>query len=167
MKICLFSLSFAIIFAAACSSLKKSAVNFYLMRFQDKKAENVKYLPPPRPYEKQSHPVLDALWWNPQSKSFISYFSSCSKVPGTLKDFQMSSFPEKGEYKLLESVSTQKGLYSVLEMLGVKNKKTYTGIYTLKQGKCYFNINLVTSSQTAFKAEEMTFKAFVKGFRPK
>ena len=167
MKICLFSLSFAILFVAACSSLKKSAVNLYLMRFQDKKAEGVKYLPLPHPYEKQNHSVLDALWWNPQSKSFISYFSSCSKVSGTLKDFQMSSFPEKGEYEVIKSVSTQNSLYSVLEMPGAKNQKTYTGVYTLKKNKCYFNINFVASSKASFDAGEAVFKVFIKGFRPK
>ena len=167
LRVCLFFLSFTSIafFSISCSSIKKKASNFYLSGFQDKKADKVKYLPPPYPYKKQGHPVLDALWWNPKSKSSISYFSSCSTAHKTLEDFQRSSFPEDGEYKLLENFKTKRNLYSVLEIFGT-NQKTYSGIYTLKKGKCYFNINLVAGSKTDFEAEEPVFKTFIKGFRP-
>ena len=46
------------------------------------------------------------------------------------------------------------------------NKKTYSGIYTIKKGKCYFNINFVAGSQASFEAEEPVFKSFIRNFYP-
>ena len=166
LRVCLFFLSFAslALISISCSSIKKKALNFYLKSFQDQKADEIKYLPPPYSYKKQKHPVLDALWWDPKSKSSISYFSSCSTIHKTLEDFQKSSFPEAGEYKLLESFKTKKNLYSILEIFGT-NQKTYSGVYTVKKGKCYFNINFVAGSKANFEAGEPVFKAFIKSFR--
>ena len=113
LRVYLFLLSFIsfislALLLVACSSVKKKALNFYLMGFQDKKADELKYSPPPSPYKRQEHPVLDALWWNPKSKSSISYFSSCSKTHRTLEDFQRGSFPENGKYKLLKNFKSKK-----------------------------------------------------------
>ena len=153
------------LFSTGCSSIKKRAFSVYLKSFQDKKANKVKFFPPPSPYEKQSHPVLDALWWNPQSRSSISYFSSCSKVKKTLEVFQKAVFPQNSQYKLLKKLQSKGGLYSVLEMRHAK-QKTYSGIYTIKKGQCYFNINMVADSYPSFEKEEPVFKTFIKGFRP-
>lgn len=168
LRILLFALSFTgmVLSVAACSSIRKTALNFYLKGFQDKKAEEVKYIPPPYPYEKQKHPILDALWWNPKSRNSISYFSSCSKTEKTLNDFQMASFPENTPYKFVKRLKSKKSLYSVLE-ISHPHQKTYSGIYTVKKGKCCFNINFVASSQSSFNAEESIFKAFIKDFQPK
>ena len=148
----------------SCSSDKKRALGFYLRSFQDKKAEGVRVLPPPPPYEKQTHPILDALWWNPQSGSSISYFSSCSKIQKTLEKFQNDSFPQNSQNKILKKNKTKNSLYSILEILEAHHK-IYIGVYTIKKGQCYFNINLVTSSHPSFEKEEPSFKNFIKGFR--
>lgn len=168
LRILLFVFSFTgiVLFVIACSSIKKTALSFYLKGFQDKKAEEVSYISPPYPYEKQKHPVLDALWWNPRSRNSISYFSSCSKTEKTLDDFQMASFPENAVYKFLKRLKSKKSLYSILE-ISYPHQKTYSGIYTFKKGRCCFNINFVASSQTSFHEEESVFKAFIKNFHPK
>ena len=152
------------LFLVACSSVKKKVLKSYLGSFQDKKAGELKYSPPPSPYKRQKHPVLDALWWNPKSKSFISYFSSCSKAHRTLEEFQRGSFPQDGKYKLLRNFKSKRGLYSILEMYDTNKKTTYSGIYTIKKGKCYFNINFVAGSQASFDVEEPVFKTFIKNF---
>ncbi len=136
------------------------------MGFQDKKAEAVRYNPPPYPYKSQQHPVLDALWWNPQTRNSISYFSSCSKAKKSLENFQKASFPEDVKYKILKSLKSKKRLYSVLEISNT-NQKTYSGIYTMQKGECYFNINFVSGSQEAFKKGEVVFKTFIQGFHSK
>ena len=153
-------------FSIGCSSIKKRALNLYLGGFQDKKAERMHYLPPLPPYQEQNHPVLDALWWNPQSKSSISYFSSCSKVQQTLKEFQTDSFPQNSQYKILKSFESKESLYSILEIFN-SSQHTYSGIYTLKARGCYFNINLVASSYSSFEKEEPVFQTFIKGFKVK
>ena len=150
------------LFSTGCSSIKKRSLNIYLRTFQDKKAEGLIFSPPPSPYEKQNHPVLDALWWNPQTESSISYFSSCSKIQKTLEEFQKDSFPQDTQYKLLQKLQLQGELYSILEISNSR-QKTYIGIYTIKKGQCYFNINLVASSYSSFKKEEPLFKTFTKG----
>ena len=166
-KIFWLSLVFAggALFATSCSSIKKRAFSVYLRSFQDKKANKIRFLPPPSPYERQSHPALDALWWNPQSGSSISYFSSCSKVQKTLEEFQKTAFPQSSQYKLLKKLQSKKSLYSVLEMPHA-HQKTYSGIYTIKKGQCYFNINLVADSYPSFEKEEPVFKTFIKSFHP-
>ena len=151
-------------FSTGCSFLKKRALNIYLKSFQDQKAEGLVFSPPPSPYEKQEHPVLDALWWNPQSASSISYFSSCSKARKALKQFQKESFPQDSQYKIFKNIEILGGVYSVLE-IQESGRKTYSGIYTVKKGKCYFNINLVVSSHSSFEKEEPVFKTFIKSFR--
>lgn len=151
------------LFSTGCSSLKKRALGLYLKNFKDKKAETAQFSPPPPPYKEQKHPVLDALWWNPQSASSISYFSSCSKLQKTLQEFQKDSFPQNGQYKLLKNTRLKKGLYSILEIIN-SDQKTYSGIYTIKKGQCLFNINLVTGSYAVFSKEEPVFKAFVRSF---
>ena len=151
------------LFSISCSSVKKRAFDFYLRGFQDQKAEGVEFFPPPLPYKKQAHPTLDALWWNPQSGSSISYFSNCSKVQKTLEKFQNDSFPQNSQYKILKKNRTKNSLYSILEILESPHK-TYIGVYTIKKGQCYFNINLVTSSHPSFEKEESLFKTFIKGF---
>lgn len=164
-RIFLFFLSL-VLFPLSCSSIKKKAFNLYLKAVQDEKAEGVRTLAPAYPYEKQHHPVLDALWWNPTSRNSISYFSSCSKTQRSLKDFQRNSFPENVPYKLLKTLKSKEALYSILE-ISHPHQKTYSGIYTLKKGDCYFNINFVAPSQTSFDAEESLFKTFIKNFHPK
>lgn len=147
-----------------CSSLKKRVVGAYLKGFQDTKARAVMVSPPPSPYERQDHLVLDTLWWNPKAGSSISYFSSCSKIQKSLKEFQKNSFPQNSKYKILKIVTSEAGLYSILELSSSNREKAYTGIHTMKKGSCWFNINLVTSSKASFKAEEPIFKQFIKEF---
>ena len=151
-------------FSIGCSSIKKRAVGIYLKNFRDKKAENIEFLPPPAPYEKQTHSVLDALWWNSHSQSSISYFSSCSKVKKTLEIFQKDSFPQDSQYKILKQSQSKESLYSVLEV-SESQQKTYIGIYTIKKRECYFNINLVAASLSSFEKEESVFKTFIKGLK--
>ena len=146
----------------ACSSIKKKAVQFYLSGLRDQKAEKAIFLSPPSPYKKQSHPVLDALWWNPQAASSISYFSSCSKVQKSLEEFQKNAIPQR--LKLIQKTTSQKNVYSVLLD---PQKKTYSGVWTTKKGDCLFNINLVSPSRASFKKEELVFKALIKGFLQK
>ena len=162
------SLAFVAIalFCAGCDSVKKRAVYFYLGKLQDQKARDIKIIPPPPPYKRQSHPLLDALWWNPQSKSSVSYFSNCSKIQKSLEEFQKSAFPPS--YKLLRKLKFKKGLYSVLEISpAVSNQKSYSGIWTIKQGSCYFNVNLVAYSEASWAKEESVLKNFIQGFHYK
>ena len=83
------------LFCASCGSIRKRALHLYLKRFQDQKAKSVKLSPPASPYEKQSHPVLDALWWNPLSKSSISYFSRLFRGAKKLRRFSKRGFSPK------------------------------------------------------------------------
>ena len=149
-------------FLTACSSIKKKALNIYLSGFQDKKAEK-KVPAPPLPYKKQKHPALDALWWNPQSKSSISYFSACTKAQKTLREFQNEAVPAEGKYDILKESVSEKNLYLLLEMNG-SDQKSRAGIYTFREGNCYFNIQLVADSASSFNKEEPVFKAFIKSF---
>jgi len=152
-----------VLFTMGCSSIKKQALGQYFKTLKDKKLELISFSPP-APYKKQRHSVLDGLWWNSQSKSSISYFSSCSQVRRTLWEFQKSSFPENKQYKILTKKHFKNGLYSVLEMSYSPEKKTYTGVYTTRKDLCWLNINLVASSYSSFKKEEEVFKKFIRGF---
>lgn len=147
-----------------CSSLKKKALDIYLKNIQDERAEGLVFEPPPQPYVKQNHAVLDALWWNSQSGSSISYFSSCSRLKRTLKKFQADSFPRDSKYRIIEQSQSLGSLYSVLEIFE-NSKKIYSGIYTIQKGKCLFNINLVSSSFSSFKKEKIVFRKFIKSFK--
>ena len=158
---CLGFVSFSIV---ACSSIKKNLVSSYLSQFKDQKMEEVKYLSPPAPYQKKNHSILDALWWNPETRSSISYFSSCSKISKALEEFQKDSFPQTSNYKTLKTIRLKKSLYSLLEISHL-DQKTYSGIHTIKKGNCYFNINLVSNSRASFKKENPTFKTFIKSFK--
>lgn len=149
-------------FLISCSSIKKKAVDIYLEGLKDKKAEKAHYLAPPSPYQKQKHPDLDAFWWNPETKSSISYFSSCSKIQKTLKKFQEEALPPK--VILLKSVKEKNSLYTLLEIPHLE-KKTYSAVYTLKAENCYFNINLVTASHASFQKEEPVLKTFINNFK--
>lgn len=158
-----FVLTVLVLFSISCSSLKKRAFGFYLKKFHDKQAKNMALSPPPLPYERQDHPVLDAMWWNPRSESSISYFSSCSKIQKTLEEFQKSAFPQNSRYKILKTVLSKDGLYSILE-IRQSAQKTYTGVHTVKKGSCWFNINLVAPSRSSFEGEERVFKKFIRDF---
>ena len=144
----------------SCSYLKKKTLKAYLSRFQDKKAERVYLKQLPSSYQKQAHPHLDALWWNEDLKSSISYFSSCSKRPKNLQEFQISTYPP--QYKRIQFSKKSGALYSVLEVPQLNNKKTYMAVYTVQKKNCYFNLNLVAGSLSFFKSEEPLFKEFIK-----
>ena len=146
----------------SCSSIKKKALASYLKAFKDKKAEGVFYVEPQSPYQKQTQAALDTFWWNPKTKSSISYFSSCSQIQRTLKKFQEEALPLNAI--ILTSSKTKDGLYTTLEIPHF-DQKTYSGVHTLKKGNCYFNINLVSSSLAFFKKEEPIFKSFIKSFK--
>ena len=150
---------------SGCSSLKKQAVSNYLGQFQDKKASGVYFEKLPQGYQRQAHSALDELWWNESLNSSISYFSSCSKWPKNLEDFQTSTYPLK--YKRIQFSKKADRLYSVLEVSQSQNNKTYMAIYTLQKKNCYFNINLVVHSLSSFKSEEPLFKKFIKSFNYK
>ena len=145
-----------------CSYFKKKALNVYLGRFQDKKAERVYFKSLPSLYKKQEHSYLDALWWNDRTGTSISYFSSCSKVPKDLESFQTSTYPLKR--KRVQFSKTDNGIYSVLEVLSSPKDKVYMAIYTTQKEKCYFNINLVANSLSSFEQEEPVFKKFIESF---
>ena len=150
---------------AACSSLKKQIVNAYLSDLQEEKAKNVNFNPPPAPYRKESHPSLDALYWNPETSSSISYFSSCGQVPTSLSEFQRSAFPkEEGSFKVKTQVF-KNHLYSTLEISHSGSAKTHSAVHSFKKGDCLFNLNLVSSSLETFEAEEPLFKSFIKHFK--
>ena len=144
----------------SCSYLKKKTLNAYLNQFQDKKAEQVYFKKLPPSYQKQAHPDLDALWWNEELKSSISYFSSCSTLPKSLEEFQSSTYPPK--HKRIQFSKEFGALYSVLEASHSNRGKTYMAVYTVQKKNCYFNINLVAGSLSSFKAEEPLFKEFIK-----
>ena len=161
-KIFWLSLVFWTFAITGCSYFKKKALNVYLGRFQDKKAERVYFESLPSLYKKQEHPHLDALWWNDSLDTSISYFSSCSKVPKDLESFQTSTYPPKR--KRVQFSKTDSHVYSVLEVSSSQKDKVYMAIYTTQKKKCYFNINLVAHSLSSFKQEEPVFKKFIKSF---
>ena len=85
----------------------------------------------------------------------------------SLEDFQKEAFPQSLSYKILKKLQLKKGLYSVLEISDTHNQKSYSGIWTIKEGHCYFNINLVAYSKASWTKEESVFKKFIKGFHYK
>ena len=164
-KIFCLSLVFWAFSLVSCSSIKKKAVGFYIDQLKDKKAETVYFEKLPLSYKKEEHPVLDALWRN-EDLSSISYFSSCSKVPKKLENFQSSTYPSG--YKQISSSKQENSLYSVLELSQSQSSpKTFMAIYTTRIKDCYFNINLVAGSLSSFKKEEPLFKKFIKSFNYK
>ena len=151
------------LFLTNCLAIKKRAYTIRLKSLMDKRAEGVKFSPPPHPYTKQSHPVLDALWRNEQKASSISYFSNCSKIQKTLKDFQRDSFPPK--YKIIKETQLKEALYSILEISPPHQTKSHIGIYTMKKKSCWFNFHLMAGSYESFKKEEPVFKTFLQGMK--
>ena len=148
-----------------CSYLKKKALSAYLDKYKDKKAMQVYFEKLPSAYHRQDHPALDALWWNDNLKTSISYFSSCSKLLKNLESFQVSTYPPT--YKRTQFSKEADSLYSVLELSQSQKSKTYMAIYTTQKKNCYFNINLVAGSLSAFQKEEPLFKKFINSFNYK
>ena len=164
-KIFRLSLVLWVFTVSGCSYLKKRALNVYLNKYKDKQAEQVHFEQLPTAYHQQAHPTLDALWWNDGLKTSISYFSSCSKLPKNLESFQTSTYPPT--YMRIQFSKMADSLYSVLEVSQSQNNKTYMAIYTTQKKNCYFNINLVAGSLSAFKKEEPLFKKFIESFNYK
>lgn len=152
----------ALIFSMlGCSSLKKQWIRSSLKVVSDSKSEEVSFKEPPAPYKRQAHKTLDALWLNKASRASISYFSSCSKSPKSLKAFQASSYPAQSSYKVLKSHKKSGRFYSLLEL---PLDGTYIAIYTLKKKNCYFNLNFIAPSLTIFKQEQAVFQDFAESF---
>ena len=162
-KIFCLSLVVGAFFLISCSSVKKQAVSLYLDRLKDKKAENVRFEPLPLTYKRKDHAVLDALWWNEDLKTSISYFSSCSKALKNLENFQTSAYPSG--YKRIRVSKKPNSLYSVLEVSQSQSSaKAVMAVYTTRIRDCYFNINLVAGSLSSFEKEEALFKKIIKNF---
>ena len=109
---------------------------------------------------------MDALWWNKDLKTSISYFSSCSKAPKKLENFQTSTYPSG--YKRIRFSKKPNSLYSVLEVSQSQSSaKSVMAVYTTRIKNCYFNINLVAGSLSSFEKEEVLFKKIIKSFNYK
>ena len=137
-------------------------LDFYLKKTEDTKALNLNIKPPPLPYTKKNHKTLDGFWLNKQKGSSLSYFSSCSQVPRSLKAFQSSSYPSDLNYTILKRVETSKSIESLLE---IPSTKTHIAIHTVKNKSCFFNINLVAPSQKVLEEEMPLFQNFITNFK--
>ena len=125
---------------------------------------HVSFKAPPPSYQKKAHKTLDAVWTDEQKGSSISYFSSCSKVSQSLEVFQVSSYPRRLNYKMIQRVKKPDSLYSVLEISHSKDDKSYVAVYTMSQMDCFFNLNLTVPSKELFNQEEPVFKKFIQKF---
>ncbi|MBC6415140.1 MAG: hypothetical protein GDA46_01955 [Bdellovibrionales bacterium] len=123
----------------------------------------VKVKAPPS-YKKGLHKTLDAIWINTQKNSSISYFSSCSDISKDLENFQISSYPQKLNFKVIQKDKTPEFLYSVLELTPLDNPKVYISVYTLRKANCLFNFNLKAPSKQVFDEEEPLFKKMIQDF---
>ena len=129
-----------IILTAHCSSLRKSAFSMILKKTKDKKADQVKFWSPPQPYKRQTHSQLDALWWNQQTNSYLSYFSNCSRNLQSLKDIEQGTLSEIESYRLIKTQIAKNHIYSVIKIYHPGGEQTMSGMYTLvkKQLLLYF-----------------------------
>ena len=160
---CAFSFT-AFFLTTACSSLKRSAVDAWMDGFRDRRAKNVRFSPPPSPYERRDHPDLDALWWDPATRSSLSYFSNCSQTPQTWETFQKASFPAPATVRLIESRHSSKGLYSLVE-ISLSGQKTKSAVFTTGKADCLFNLNLV-APPAHFEKQRLVFESFIQNFKP-
>ena len=166
----LIALSFIL---SSCTGLKKKALAFYVNKNKDGvvRSDQLIWKDVPKPYVKKQHDVLDGFWLNEEKGSSISYFSSCSDIPRSLKAFQISSYPSDLKYKILKRIKDKDFLYS---LLGVqvdshrqqKTFQTYIAIHSLRKKNCFFNLNLVAPSLKVFQEEEETFQQFIQHFKP-
>ena len=158
---------------SSCTGLKKKALNFYVNKKKDVgiRSDQLTWKEAPKPYVKKQHDTLDGFWLNEEKGSSISYFSSCSDIPRSLKAFQISSYPSDLKYKILNRMKDKDFFYS---LLGVqvdshsqqKTFQTYIAIYSLRKKTCFFNLNLVAPSLKVFQEEEENFKQFIQHFKP-
>ncbi len=151
---------------ANCSSLKKLAFLRLAKRAKDKKATQVKFWSPPLPYKQQTHPQLDALWWNQKTNNSLSYFSNCSKNLQSLKDIELGTLSEIENYKIIKTQKTKDHIYSVIKIYHSNGEQTRSGMYTLKKGNCFYILNFIASSAKSFNKELPIFQKFIKGFQP-
>jgi len=167
---------FSLLLLSSCSTFKKQMIASYLKKTEDSKAFNLNFKEPPFPYVQQKHQVLDAFWLNKKKGSSLSYFSSCSHIPRSLKAFQSSSYPSDLDYSLLKRVKKPDSIYSVLSLKPAKNDEdnqqpkalsfqTHIAVHTFKKQNCFFNINLVAPSQKLFEEELPLFQNFIKNFK--
>lgn len=158
------------ILLSSCAVFKKQIFKSYFKKTEDSKAVQLNFKEPPFPYTKQKHNILDDFWLNKKKGSSISYFSSCSQVPRSLKTFQTSSYPGNLNYKILKRIKTAVSFYSLLlienQSLKESNSQTHIAVYTLKNKNCFFNINLVAPSQKVFEEESKLFQNFIQNFKP-
>ena len=151
------SLLLSLFVVTSCATIKKMVFKSRLEAVKEKPAEDVSFKPPQN-YELKEHEELDALFWNEDQKSSISYFSNCSKVEKSLEEFQKSSFPENAKIRNQKKEKNQ--IYTILE----NKDQTYIAISSFKKKDCLFNLNLVTPDRETLIKEEATFKAFIKSF---
>ena len=141
------------------------AVKSFLERARDKTAKGVQYEEPPPPYKRQKHPQLDALWWNGEAGSSISYLSNCSAHVQSLEEIQKTVLSEIKNNRLARSEKKKNSLYSVFEIREA-DKQTMTAIFILKKGICSYILNLVAPSESVFKKQEPLFSRFINHFKP-
>ena len=167
----LVALSSALAIEVGCASARKAtSLKFKFLKAKslakDTSAKNVIYTPPPKPYRKQSHPELDALWWNNKNKSSISYLSSCSKESvQSLTEIQRQTLSQLENYRTLVNKRGKKSLYTIVEIKDQDNKKTMFALYTFKKQRCFYTLNLIAQSIKTFKAEQKVFDKFIQDFQ--
>ncbi|MGI9549479.1 MAG: hypothetical protein ACR2M7_05875 [Bdellovibrionales bacterium] len=153
-------------FLPHCKSLKRSGVRIFLKKAKDKKDNSVEFWSPPSPYQRQKHDILDVLWWNPKTKSSLSYFSNCSKHQLSLKQIEAETLSDIYKYERIKTQKTKNSILSEIKIYHLDGHITFSGIKTLKKRNCFYIINFITQSKKSFKKEFPVFKKFMERFYP-
>ena len=156
-----------VLITVGCGTLKKKIAQYKIQSISDKADDRVSYLPPSSSFQKQASENLDALWFNPKTKSSISYFSNCSKVSPK----QSAQEIEKDILSALEGMSIlktklkNKGRYTSFQIKAGKNQTHKGSIFIRKNKSCFYVLNFMTNSASIFEKETRIFNQFIKTFQ--
>ena len=113
----------------------------------------------------------ETVWQHPRTRSFISYFSSCSSsIPLTsLRDFQqdflsgLQSFSFLKESKI--SYQGQEAHRIHLRSPKVQGKRKQMRILLFKKEECFYVLSFLAHSAGALSKDIRIFDQFIDGFK--
>lgn len=161
-------ISLFLLISSSCISNEKKVL-FQLWknksRLLDYSAKKVFYKAPPKPYKKKRHPELDGLWQNQKLGTSISYLSSCSYAPFSLRDVKRDILSQFSSYKVLRHLSGKKSMYNTISVRHPNREKTMLALHIFRKKNCFYVLNFVANSLKHFKKEQVYFDNFIKSFK--
>lgn len=155
------------VFFGVLALLASGCVSISLTDQNVERAEDVRYVEPPAPFEKESLPHVDRGWKNPKTGNAITFLSDCD--PSTDPSLKALRSGVTSGLQEVEILSEDRGLYNGRASLRTRMESEVDGIKSLldlmifKKNGCIYILTYV-GLKDSFQTDLPVFNRFLEDF---